>query len=378
MNARLSSADAGRLASVLHTLLSPLDYDDVQSWRLRLHELAIDAFGADQAFSVLPHPDVPYVAASSHTSIAHEYGDYLQDLERSYSVIRRTLALGAFHRRDIFAPWWDEIERSAYLNEYIPAIRGYDALSMTVPIGPNQEAGPQAIAQFTLHHTSPHARPFGEEGKTLMQLLYPAFRAGVHALFALHHYREQLARSIDALGLAALLCDADGQVLHQTPRLSALLGADPSGDTVRAAMVQLARSLPQPSSRPGAGADIDALARGAARSLTTARTPAGRYHLRCCQLASLFSVRGAVLVVLAPARQALPDVSVLAGRHDLTPQQARVALLLAQRKTNREIAAILHISPHTARHHVEAVLDKLGLSSRRDVEGTLAAHSGES
>lgn len=46
----------------------------------------------------------------------------------------------------------------------------------------------------------------------------------------------------------------------------------------------------------------------------------------------------------------------------LTPRQAEVAVLLAARRTNREIAAALSISVHTARHHVEAVLERLGVA----------------
>ncbi|NBB73424.1 MAG: hypothetical protein GVY35_07070, partial [Bacteroidetes bacterium] len=56
----------------------------------------------------------------------------------------------------------------------------------------------------------------------------------------------------------------------------------------------------------------------------------------------------------------------------LTPRQAEVAQLLARRKTNREIADALCISPHTARHHTEAVLRKLEVDSRRAVARRMA------
>lgn len=57
----------------------------------------------------------------------------------------------------------------------------------------------------------------------------------------------------------------------------------------------------------------------------------------------------------------------LQASFDFTPRQAEVAQFLAQRKTNREVAEALCISPHTARHHTEAVLAKLEVGSRRDV-----------
>lgn len=66
------------------------------------------------------------------------------------------------------------------------------------------------------------------------------------------------------------------------------------------------------------------------------------------------------------------DRAVQTGRTDptairLTPRERAVASLLAARRTNAEIAAVLGLSRHTARHHTEHVLAKLGVRSRRDV-----------
>lgn len=51
----------------------------------------------------------------------------------------------------------------------------------------------------------------------------------------------------------------------------------------------------------------------------------------------------------------------------LTPREAQVALLMADRLTHNEIAAALKIKPNTARRHCEKVLLKLGVSRRQDV-----------
>ena len=58
--------------------------------------------------------------------------------------------------------------------------------------------------------------------------------------------------------------------------------------------------------------------------------------------------------------------------YGLTRKEYRVALLLEESKSNDEIADALFISPHTARHHTESVLDKLRISSRRDVASALS------
>ena len=54
----------------------------------------------------------------------------------------------------------------------------------------------------------------------------------------------------------------------------------------------------------------------------------------------------------------------LQRRFHLTNREAEVAELLQARYSNIEIAEELGISRHTARHHVQSVLLKLGVHSR--------------
>jgi len=50
--------------------------------------------------------------------------------------------------------------------------------------------------------------------------------------------------------------------------------------------------------------------------------------------------------------------------HGLTTREMQVAMLLAEGRSNDEVAAALQVSPHTARHHTQHVLGKLGVHSR--------------
>jgi DNA-binding NarL/FixJ family response regulator len=56
--------------------------------------------------------------------------------------------------------------------------------------------------------------------------------------------------------------------------------------------------------------------------------------------------------------------SYLQDRYGLTRRELEVAILLAQGRTNTAIANTLHISTHTARHHTQRILSKLGVHSR--------------
>lgn len=67
----------------------------------------------------------------------------------------------------------------------------------------------------------------------------------------------------------------------------------------------------------------------------------------------------------APAGSSLKER--LRERFGLTPAQVRVALLLAEGKSNAAIAQTLFVSASTARRHTEHVLLKLGIHSRAEV-----------
>ena len=81
--------------------------------------------------------------------------------------------------------------------------------------------------------------------------------------------------------------------------------------------------------------------------------------------------------VTGPILQRLVELSQASPRPDdvLSQREKEVLLLIAKGYTNRQIAAALVISEHTARNHVTHILDKLGLS-RRSEAAAFAAKLG--
>lgn len=84
------------------------------------------------------------------------------------------------------------------------------------------------------------------------------------------------------------------------------------------------------------------------------------------------------LVVMEPEfaeRRAKPLPSGPRGLDQLTPRETEVLGLLAMGLSNKEIATQLGISDHTAKFHVNAILDKMGAKTRTEAV-VLAARLG--
>jgi DNA-binding CsgD family transcriptional regulator len=61
----------------------------------------------------------------------------------------------------------------------------------------------------------------------------------------------------------------------------------------------------------------------------------------------------------------------LQEEYGMTPREVEVALLLSEGLSNTALARQLGISPHTARHHTQRVLGKLGVHSRAEAGARL-------
>jgi DNA-binding CsgD family transcriptional regulator len=61
----------------------------------------------------------------------------------------------------------------------------------------------------------------------------------------------------------------------------------------------------------------------------------------------------------------------LQQEYGMTPREVEVAQLLAEGLSNAALACRLGVSPHTARHHTQRVLGKLGVHSRAEAGARL-------
>lgn len=85
--------------------------------------------------------------------------------------------------------------------------------------------------------------------------------------------------------------------------------------------------------------------------------------------------QGIVMIDQRFAVDVLPTPTTAAAPLALTPREHQVLELLAEGLSNKEIGSQLGVSPHTAKFHVTALLDKFGAETRTEAV-VLAARAG--
>ena len=105
------------------------------------------------------------------------------------------------------------------------------------------------------------------------------------------------------------------------------------------------------------------------------RAGADTYRVGAIQEARGSHIGCEIVVIVLERCSTTPEIfGELSLRYRLTRREASVAMLLAGRRSTAEIASALGVSVHTARHHVERVLAKLGVHSRREAASALAEY----
>ena len=178
-----------------------------------------------------------------------------------------------------------------------------------------------------------------------------------------------VASLLDGLGVAALVFGPCGEVLHESAAFTALAQREP--DALRARHAP-AEWLADGHARGGAI--------GPARSVGPAPTDDGA--LRLATGSTVVLVRGVPLADVAPAHGLTVVVvevrpvgttldDVLRDRYRMTRRECSVAIAFGAGSATAAIAASLGMSAHTARHHLEHIYQKLGVSSRTEAVGRL-------
>ena len=344
VSAAAPSGGRDRIADAARALASPLGYESARAWALAAHRLVADALGAGRSFVHWVGAD-RFVSGDYGPSDVAAYRAFLPLLQE-IGYTERSERLGVFTRRDAYGPHYDRMAGTPYVQEFLPSVGAHDALTLYVPGGRPIEGGAREPAvQLVVHPPAP-GRAFEPERVEVARRLHPAFLAGVMVHRQLAQVRVGLLTLVDAAGGPCAVFSAAGRLLHLSRGLEEALTREP----LREALLDRVRHLAAAALAAPSQAGAAVFAGGAGRYRLAASTALGARPLLV------------VAVTVPPPPRPTPTAGEVAERLGLTPRQSEVALLLAERRSNKEIAAALSVSLHTARHHVEAVLARLGVA----------------
>jgi predicted ATPase/DNA-binding CsgD family transcriptional regulator len=288
---------------------------------------------------------VPEAAASSHRALA-----MARELDYPSGQAQATtgLVIGAFRGGDL-----DEAVRLARQSMQIPDISGTELRERGYLLaGALAEAGDLAAAEQACAATLAQARDAGDMvflGDLLRIMADLDLRAG-RSGDAAAHLREAALLSLQTgawLGTLNVL-KACGQLCAATGRFADAVTAWAAWDTFnqqrefapmrrREDAQRIAQEALGPARARAAGQ------RGAAMSMATA----AEY----------------VLLLTAPD----PPPAGTAGPGNLSPRERELVILVAQGRTDADIAGQLHISIRTVRSHLDRIRDKTGCRRRADL-----------
>jgi DNA-binding CsgD family transcriptional regulator len=201
---------------------------------------------------------------------------------------------------------------------------------------------------------------------------FPVLPNAIHALLETGGDRPEVERLLEQLEERGHALDS-AWALSQAARLRALLAADEgSADT---AVELLDRALVVHERMPGPFERARTLL---ARGIVLRRARRKRDARAALEQAlAIFEELGTPLW----AAKAKAEIGRLGGRrtHDvgeLTPTEARVAKLVAEGKSNKEVAAELVVSIHTVEAALTSIYRKLGVRSRTEMARKLVETAG--
>ena len=182
-----------------------------------------------------------------------------------------------------------------------------------------------------------------------------------------------LVCALDVVDQGLAFFTRDGVPVHTNRAFDRALAALPDDGPLRAELEQFAMTLcgVVRLRRLGGTRHVEEI------EMRDVPTPGGSFRMRGSYVGlDLFGPGGCVLVTVEPPDARLLTAVELKARFGLSRQESCIAHLLADGRSNAEIAATLFISPHTARTHTQRVLEKLGVGGRAQVASTIVRRRG--
>ena len=364
--APLNPRDHNALHAAFAVLLSPLDSVDVESWRGEVGSFLSELVGADRSAFQLDVPGIPLLYSE----------DYPQAMLDAYIGHYQSIDLGRMRREQLGLEVWNrwrlhgarlrQFWESEIHQDFLAPNRIFDSMGLTVPV-----RGASHMATVFFHREKSGTAEFGERGVSILDLLLPAFKAGVRDLVRYAHQRESLASHLDSLSEGIRICDLAGHTVHQNPAFTSAVGGERMPHELEAAICDIVQSLIAfTREKPGSSSAL------AGKRLTReVHTLATSYEVRGSFLGrELLGAELRIVISLTRlASQTTFSDAALQALYGLTCRELEIARRLACGQSTKELAHACGISLHTARRHTEKIFHKLGVRNRSQVGPKLRA-----
>jgi DNA-binding CsgD family transcriptional regulator len=367
----ISSSDLGRIQRAQRVLLAPAQHASLGAWLAAAAKAVVRVMRADHAHAfVAPAGAAPTQAGYALDPAFHRHAAAFFAQQHDDAQVRRGLALhaemqaarrrggaGVYH--ELVLAERARIEASPFFQEVCAPHGIRYTTGLSVPWCGGEAA-------LCVAFDRPDAAGYAPQASLLLGLLLPAFEGGLRYAANLGGMaRAEMGDLLDVLREPVALFGARGCERHRNRALCDLLQAEPDADGLMRAATEMACAARHLASR-ACSADARPEGRAPWSPCRKVEGAAGTYRLRAV-LVSPPSPNAPGVLVTIERRSPLPSASAIEQRHGLTPREAEVARLVARGASNAALAERLHISEHTARHHVASILGKLGLSSRAAV-----------
>ena len=365
----LTPRDHDALRAAFAVLLTPLDFVDAESWRGEVGKVLAQLLRADRSAFQLDIPGVPVLYSEDYPqAVLDAYAEhyYAVDLGR---IRREELGLEVWNRWRLHGAklrqfWESEIHRDFLARNYI-----FDSMGLTINV-----AGSRNPTTIFFHSDKPGTPEFGERGVSLLNLVLPAFKAGVRDLARYSHQRQSLAAHLDSLSEGIRICDLKGDTVHQNHAFRAAIALEREPQQLERAIFDVVQTLIGFTNSESSG--VAHVAATAGHRLTrqvstsTAAYQVGGTFLGRELLGA--ELRIAVTLIRLAAHTTLSDAT-LQEKFSLTVREVEIARRLAHGQSTKEVAQACGISLHTARRHTEKIFQKLGVRNRSQVGPRLRA-----
>jgi DNA-binding CsgD family transcriptional regulator/PAS domain-containing protein len=349
-------ADLLRLGSTLSCLLAHRGAGNTDNWLRGMLRSVRGLIEADKAAVFVWAPDREPVAYGENVS-EDAVNAYVKQFAAIDMARRRAFELGA-EVWSVSQLWpQEQLRRSEFYRAFVLPFQLHEAVAISIRVPVKQ-----AEVQLAFYQGHPTTSPATSWRHNLLQVILPAVRVAVRAHLTENTSMADLGSVMEVAGQALVLFDLSGRQVRTNPVMQRALAQDPERSRVETSLRQVAAAVmtelaPDQSGQQGNRPD--------GRRLEIA-TAMAAYRLRGNLVG--YDALGhprAVMVSLTRVAFEIPASDSLRARYGLTVRELQVASLLMHRLSNDEIARMLSISPHTARHHTESVLAKLGVRSRK-------------